>query len=246
MVDVYKIAAVGDLHCYEETVDFFRYPFGELNQKADSLFLCGDLTRRGKMQEIEILISELAEVTIPTFAVMGNHDYHEKNQLRFVATLEQAGVTVLDGNYCVLKVRNFTVGITGTKGFAGGFGLRALPDFGEELWRQIYRETMKEANKITNALKRLKTDVKILLLHYAPILTTITGEDPQIYAFLGSSELAKAADEGGANLILHSHAHYGQLKGQTPGGTPVRNVALPLIGQTYKIFHVPVPLTHLP
>lgn len=240
MTDVYRLAAVGDLHCYEKTVDFFRYPFAQLNQKADSLFLCGDLTRRGKMHELEILVTELAEVNIPIFAVMGNHDYHEKNQQRFMATLEQAGIVVLDGSSYVLKVRNFTVGIAGTKGFAGGFGLRALPDFGEELWRQFYWETMREAKKITSALKSLQTDIKILVLHYAPILATITGEDPQIYAFLGSSELAKAADEGGANLILHSHAHYGQLKGQTPGGIPVRNVALPLIKRSFALFYIPV------
>jgi len=240
MSDVYRIAAVGDLHCYEETVDFFRYSFSELNQKADSLFLCGDLTRRGKMHEIEIFLTELAEVEIPTFAVMGNHDYHEKNQLRFQATLERAGVIVLDGNSYTLKVRNFTVGIAGTKGFAGGFGLRALPDFGEELWRQFYRETMKEAEKITAALKSLKTDLKVALLHYAPIIATITGEDPQIYAFLGSSELAKAAEAGGADLIFHSHAHYGQPEGKTLAGIPVKNVALPLIGHSYKLFSLKV------
>lgn len=237
----FRLAAVGDLHCSDRSAGSFRYAFEDLNQQADALVLCGDLTRRGKMSEIEVVVENLAEVRIPIVAVLGNHDYHEKNNHHFHDYLEAAGVTVLDGDSITLKIDGRTIGFAGAKGFAGGFGLRALPDFGEDVWRAFFRETLSEADKVRRALTCLTSELKIAVLHYAPIVTTLTGEDPQIYAFMGSSELAKAIDEGGADLALHSHAHYGQKAGATPGGVPVRNVSEPLLGKAYATFELAWP-----
>lgn len=237
----FRLAAVGDLHCSETSAGSYRYTFEDLNLRADALALCGDLTSRGKMSEIEVVLENLAEVRIPVVAVLGNHDYHEQNNHRFHDHLESAGVTVLDGDSMMLTIDNRTVGFAGAKGFAGGFGRRALPDFGEEIWRAFYRETLSEADKLRRALVSLETDLKIAVLHYAPILSTLTGEDPQIYAFMGSSELAKAIDDGAADLALHSHAHFGQETGSTPGGVPVYNVSEPLIGRSYAIFELEFP-----
>ncbi len=237
----FRLAAVGDLHCSETSAGSYRYSFEDLNQLADVLALCGDLTRRGKMSEIEVVLENLAEVRIPIVAVLGNHDYHEKNNHHFHDYLEEAGVAVLDGDSFTVTINGHTAGFAGAKGFAGGFGLRALPDFGEELWRVFYRETLAEAGKIRRALEELDTELKIAILHYSPVLATLTGEDPQIYAFMGSSELAKAIDEGGADLALHSHAHFGRELGRTPGGVPVSNVSEPLLGKPYKLFELPWP-----
>lgn len=237
----YRLAAVGDLHCSETSAGSYRYTFEDLNLRADVLVLCGDLTRRGKMAEIEVVIENLAEVRIPVLAVLGNHDYHENNNHHFHDRLEAAGVTVMDGDPITLTINDRTVGFAGVKGFAGGFGPRALPDFGEAMWRAFYRETMAEADKLRRGLAALETDLKIAALHYSPILSTLTGEDPQIYAFMGSSELAKAIDAGGADLALHSHAHFGREMGRTPGGVPVYNVSEPLIGRSYAIFELEFP-----
>ncbi len=236
-----KVAAVGDLHCSETSAGSYRYAFEDLNTQADILVLCGDLTRRGKISELEVLIENLAEVKIPIIAVLGNHDYHEKNDRHFQEILNRVGVTVLDGNAIEFSFGDHTVGFAGTKGFAGGFGLRALPDFGEELWRFFYKETQMEADKIRQGLRELDTEIKIVVTHYAPVLATLTGEDPQIYAFLGSSELAESIDEHSVDLALHSHAHFGQKAGRTPGGVPVRNVSEPLLGHSYAIFEIPWP-----
>src|SRR3972149_3193389 len=130
-----RLAAIGDLHCSDTSAGSYRYSFEDLNQLADVLALCGALPRRGKMSEIEVVVENLAEVRIPVVAVLGNHDYHEKNNHHFHDYLEEAGVTVLDGDGFALSVDGRTAGFAGAKGFAGGFGLRALPDFGEEIWR---------------------------------------------------------------------------------------------------------------
>jgi Icc-related predicted phosphoesterase len=79
-------------------------------------------------------------------------------------------------------------------------------------------------------------DVKIALMHYAPVEATLGSEPLEIYPFLGSYLLAEAVDHGGANLAIHGHAHRGAEKGVTPGGVPVRNVAQPVIKHAYYVY----------
>ena len=229
------------MHCHEGGVEVFRDAFADVNAHADVLVLCGDLTYRGRIAEIEVVVEELAEVLVPIVTVLGNHDYHEKNQKRFHDLLEDAGIQVLDGESTVLDIRGHRVGFTGTKGFAGGFERRALTDFGEDLWRRFFMEAQREGEKVRYGLTQLDSELKIVILHYAPITDTLTGEDPQIYPFLGGSELATAVDDEGADLVLHGHAHFGREAGFTPGGVPVRNVSHSLLNQAYRLFELDWP-----
>jgi hypothetical protein len=50
---------------------------------------------------------------------------------------------------------------------------------------------------------------------------------------LGNGELGVVLDRRMPDLVVHGHAHLGTLKGCTPGGIPVRNVALPVVGGIY-------------
>jgi Icc-related predicted phosphoesterase len=38
------------------------------------------------------------------------------------------------------------------------------------------------------------------------------------------------------DLHVHGHAHLGSEQGMTPGGVPVRNVALPVIKRPYAVY----------
>jgi Icc-related predicted phosphoesterase len=67
---------------------------------------------------------------------------------------------------------------------------------------------------------------------------TLRGERLEIYPFLGSYLLGEAIDRAGASLVLHGHAHGGVEQGVTPGGHPVRNVALPVIRQAYRVYEL--------
>ncbi len=62
------------------------------------------------------------------------------------------------------------------KGFAGGFGRRALGPWGEPIIKQFVHEAVNEALKLESALARLRTDKKIVVMHYAPIQGTVEGE----------------------------------------------------------------------
>ena len=50
---------------------------------------------------------------------------------------------------------------------------------------------------------------------------------------LGNCELGVVLDRWRPDLAVHGHAHLGNLRGQTPGGVPVRNVAMPVVGNIY-------------
>jgi Icc-related predicted phosphoesterase len=81
----------------------------------------------------------------------------------------------------------------------------------------------------------------VALLHYAPIDETVKGERPEIYPFLGSSRLEEPLTRHPLTAVFHGHSHHGQLQGQTRTGTPVYNVAAPLLRETSpegRAFHL--------
>ena len=92
------------------------------------------------------------------------------------------------------------------------------------------------ADELHRALSSLHTDARVALTHYAPVKDTLGAERPEIYPFLGSYLLGEAIDAAGADLIVHGHAHNGIEKGVTPGGIPVRNVALPVLKRAYTVY----------
>ena len=94
------------------------------------------------------------------------------------------------------------------------------------------------SDQLRAALAGLDTDLRLALLHYSPCADTLRGERLEIFPFLGSYLLAEAIDEAGADLALHGHAHAGVEHGLTPGGTRVRNVAMPVIRSSYRVYEL--------
>jgi hypothetical protein len=107
-------------------------------------------------------------------------------------------------------------------------------------------EAVNEALKLETALARLRTAVRIVLLHYSPIQQTVEGEPLEIYPFVGSSRLADPIDRFPVSLVVHGHAHRGQLEGVTKAGIPVFNVSMPLLararpdGPPFRVFDLPM------
>ena len=239
---VLRIAAVGDFHCGEEDAGAFRELFAPVNDEADVLVLTGDLTRRGRAEEIRVCVAELTDVKIPIVAVLGNHDYEAGNVKDVIATLRGRGIHLLNGDIFTLDDQ---VGFAGVKGFMGGFGRAALTSFGEPETKEFVGAALHEVQKLEIALRRLATPVRIAVLHYAPIADTIAGEPDIIQPFLGSDRLAEPLDRYGASLVFHGHAHSGAFFGKTPAGVPVYNVSLPLlrrddIARMYYVHELPI------
>ena len=229
MASSVRVAAIGDLHCSKASLGALQALFSRIAESADVLALCGDLTDRGLPDEARLLAKELQAVKVPKVAVLGNHDFESDAAGEVTEILAQADVSVLDGT--TLEVLG--VGFAGAKGFAGGFGERALQAWGEEPIKTFVRTAVDETLKLESALARLRTRRRVVLLHYAPVRDTCDGEPLEIYAFLGSSRLEEPLNRYAASVVFHGHAHRGQPEGKTAGGVPVYNVALPLLQRLY-------------
>src|SRR5688572_22626109 len=160
-----RIAAVGDLHYDSGRGTSFRDMFSDVNRKADILVICGDMTTHGKPDQMTAFVEELAGVDIPIVAVLGNHDHEAGLPDDVAEVLRARGVHVLDGDTVVID----GIGFAGVKGFAGGFGRGALAPFGELLIKEFVQAALDESLKLENALRSLHTEVRIVVLHYAPI-----------------------------------------------------------------------------
>ncbi|MBI3557981.1 MAG: metallophosphoesterase [Deltaproteobacteria bacterium] len=231
-----RIAAAGDLHFDRHSRGRLSGHLEKLKDRADFLLLAGDLTQVGHGDEGLVLAQELATSPVPVIAVFGNHDYHSEQEQLIRRALEQAKVTVLESQVARLEVRKIGVGIVGLKGFGGGFVGACATDFGEAETKAFVRTTKRAAHFIREALRVVDADYKIVLLHYAPVSGTLHGENREIYPFLGSYLLGEAMDQGGADLVVHGHAHSGIERGETPGGVPVRNVAQHVIRHVFNIY----------
>lgn len=234
-----RIAAMGDVHCTKGSQGKLQPLFMQAASEADVLVLCGDLTDYGTPEETQILVQELSGIRIPILAVLGNHDFESGTPEVVVNGLQDAGVKVLDGEACELC----GVGFAGAKGFAGGFGRYTLGAWGEAPIKAFVQEALDEALKLESALARLRTPQRIAVLHYSPIAQTVEGEPPEIFPFLGSSRLEEPLSRYPVAAVFHGHAHRGSPEGQLATGTPVYNVAVPLMrrlnpDRPYRILEV--------
>jgi Icc-related predicted phosphoesterase len=241
--DVIRFAAVGDLHCTKDSAGSLRGLFAAAAKAADALLLCGDLTDYGLPEEAKVLADELsAAASVPIVAVLGNHDFESDMPHEVARILGSAGVKVLDGE--ATEVHG--VGIAGVKGFAGGFGRGALGPWGEGAIKQFVKEALHETMKLESALAKLRTPQRLALLHYAPIVATVEGEPVEIYPFLGTSRLEEPLIRYPVAAVFHGHAHRGAPEGRTVNGTPVFNVARPLLHRLhpdrppFRVLELPV------
>jgi Icc-related predicted phosphoesterase len=237
-----RVAALGDVHCTTRSAGALAPVFQAVNEQADMLALCGDLADYGLPEEAHILVRELSVVRVPIVGVLGNHDYESAQEDTVKQILCDGGIQILDGDAFEIK----GVGFAGVKGFGGGFGSRTLGSWGEPAIKAFVREAIDEALKLESALARLRTEHKIVLMHYSPIQATCEGEPLEIMPFLGSSRLEEPINRYPVTAVLHGHAHHGSLDGHTQAGIPVYNVSAPLLRQhfpdrpPFRIFELPL------
>jgi Icc-related predicted phosphoesterase len=234
-----RIAATADLHYSQQNSGILKEQFSRVRDEADVLVVAGDLTNFGRVEEMEPLVNVLVRLRVPTIAVLGNHDYECGKESDLMRLMSSEGIKVLDGT----GYERDGVGFAGTKGFVGGFGRGMLTAFGEPDVKAFVKASIDEALKLERAMSQLRTQRRVVVLHYSPVATTVQGEAQEIFPYLGSSRLAEVVDRHGADLVVHGHAHHGTLDGKTSGGVPVHNVAITLLqshngGAGYRIFEV--------
>jgi Icc-related predicted phosphoesterase len=229
--DIVRIAALADLHYSRSSTHGALQPlFEQIGEAADIAVFAGDLTDFGLPEEARALAREITgTLKIPAVGVLGNHDYESGHQEEIRSILKDAGVITLDGD----TTEVYGIGFAGVKGFAGGFGRRALGPWGEPIIKTFVHEAVDEALKLETALARLRSNRLIAILHYSPIEDTVVGEPKEIYPFLGCSRLEEPLTRYPVTAVFHGHAHHGQPEGRTRNGTPVFNVSIALMRERF-------------
>ena len=228
---VVRIAAIGDIHHGRNATQGSLQPlFAQITEHADILVLAGDLTDYGLADEARALAREITgSLKIPCVGVLGNHDYESGQHAEIVQILKDAGVAMLDGDSAEI----LGVGFAGIKGFAGGFGRRALGPWGEDIIKHFVREAVDEALKLESALARLRTNRLVAVLHYSPIQATVENEPREIFPFLGCSRLEEPIGRFPVSVVFHGHAHHGSPEGHTANNVPVFNVSASLMKEVF-------------
>ena len=230
-----RVAAVGDLHVRGREEPSVVPGLSGLAENADLLLVAGDLTDNGRLPEAEAAAELLAAARLPVVAVLGNHDLRSLRRIAFRRALERRAIEVLDGCATVVRLPNgLRVGIAGTAGGGGGFWPNEGPTaIHTRTLKRLAIRARRECEVLERALLSLDADVRIAALHFAPTTTTLGREPLAKYWMLGNCELGDVLDRRMPDLVVHGHAHLGTLNGRTPGGIPVRNVALPVVGRVH-------------
>src|SRR5690348_16436556 len=166
-----RVAATADLHFTPARFSALHDQLNRVRDEADVFVLAGDLTNYGRPEEMEPLLNVLVRLRLPVIAVLGNHDFESGCQADLMKMLADEGIKVLDGS----AYERDGVGFAGTKGFVGGFGRGVLTAFGEPEIKTYVRASIDEALRLERAMSQLRTKKRVVVLHYAPIATTIDG-----------------------------------------------------------------------
>src|SRR5439155_1724130 len=127
-----------DIHCNKTSHETLRPLFSQIAQSADLLLLGGDLVDYGLPEEAAILAKELESLKLPIVGVLGNHEFESGKQEDVSRILSEAGAVMLDGDAYEIG----GIGFAGVKGFAGGFGERALQPWGEQTIKGFVHEAI--------------------------------------------------------------------------------------------------------
>jgi Icc-related predicted phosphoesterase len=224
-----RIAAAADLHYARTSKGQLQALFTGASKAADVLLLCGDLTDYGHAEEAHVLAEDIrTHATIPVLAVLGNHDFETGHVDEVSRIIEDAGVKLLEGECTEIG----GVGFAGVCGFGGGFGRCMLNAWGEPLIKDFAQEGVNHAMRLERALARLQTPKRIVMTHYAPVRGTVEGENPEVFAFLGTSRLEGPLNRFNVAAAFHGHAHKGCPESRSSADVPVYNVSLSVLKRT--------------
>ena len=161
-----RIAATADVHYGKHSKGKMQELFTTVSREADVL---ADLRRPDRLRPAGGSRAARGRHSLVCAhpgrsRVLGNHDFESAQPEAVAKVMEEAGVEMLDGE----SVEIDGVGFAGVCGFGGGFGRRMLNAWGEPLIKTFVQEAIDQALRLEQALTKLTTERRIVLLHYAP------------------------------------------------------------------------------
>ncbi|MDI6826578.1 MAG: metallophosphoesterase [Candidatus Aenigmarchaeota archaeon] len=221
------IAAVSDIHS-PRFFDQYVKAVEDLQEKPDLFLLSGDIIYHGRVEEYQKAYNVLfGKITCPIIACFGNEEHGQETKM--LIENQNPDIKFLDDESLVLEIGSKSVGIVGS------IGSLDRPTF----WQRnnipgIYEIYKNRVETVEKLLADLKTDMKILLIHYAPTYKIMEGENPQAYPELGSRAYERVIIEQKPNLVITGHSHKGRKEAWVDT-VPVFNVAFPLNRQIVVI-----------
>lgn len=219
------IAATGDIHS-PISYDLFIKSMDNIRNSPELFLIAGDLVDRkstrdqGPFNELrKISNAFFGKIDCPVISCFGNNEFEQDWE---EIKKQCSGIKFLHNESIIIDVKGKKVGIVGSKGSLDRptwWQKKYMPEMAEK-----YKKTIETIN---NLFMEMDADYKILLVHYPPTYKILTGEDPQSYAELASSELEKVIIDQKLDLVLTGHAHRGK-KEVWVDGIPVINVGLSL------------------
>ena len=203
------------------------------------MLLAGDLTTHGEPEQAAVLADACRDLGLPVVAVLGNHDWHVNRADELIATLEDAGIRVLERDSTVVEHAGAADrDRRAPRASSAASRAATSPTSASRSCARSTARASEEAEAVDAGLRAVAhCPVRIVVLHYAPIAETLEGEPREIWTMLGSDRLAVPITEHEPDLVLHGHAHAGTFRG-TLGTVPVFNVSVPVMAQDFWVFEV--------
>jgi Icc-related predicted phosphoesterase len=213
------IAATSDLHLPKH-YDEFMHALERMKKRPDIFLIAGDVVYQSDVNEYEKFYNLIfGKFSCPIFACFGNNEF---GKFREEVKSKYRDIKFLDDEGGMVSVAGKTVGIFGTTGSLESptpWQIANIPNI-ENTYKQ-------RVDIVDNALRRMQTDLKILLMHYTPTFKTLEGENPRFFPNLGSRVYENVINSRRPTMVLHGHSHRG-LKQAWIDTVPVFNVSFPV------------------
>ncbi|MCE4609292.1 MAG: metallophosphoesterase [Desulfurococcales archaeon] len=186
--------------------------------------LAGDIVDKGKIKMAKPVFRAIRESYPETsiVAVFGNEEYMDRED-RFIR--EYPDIIWLRESVYYTMCSDYKISIVGSRGSLKRptrWQRKNIPEI-EEIYRKrvaAIKELLTEA--------REKSDIVVLVTHYAVTRATIIGEHPAIHDQLYDPRIEKIIKKMPPDIAIHGHAHKGRPQARI-NNTPVYNVAFPLL-----------------
>lgn len=209
-----KFVATADWHIGKNIFDMSSINALNSDGEIEFLIIAGDITHFGKDDEIKQAAEILERINIPIYYILGNHDLdlgsYEKFNDAFAGI---KNIKLISERFELISKDGLNLGITGLKGFIGGYSPNKISGRGEVSIRKMLETKDDECSKLENnlnGLKKMNADVIIAVIHYAPFNENLGDEHKELYPMLGCSDFGDIFLKNSVNLVLHGHAHEGK------------------------------------
>lgn len=224
-----RVAAVGDIHA-PKFLDEFKCSMSAIDPKKIELFLlAGDLILKGDSSNLEHVLESIEKngLNCPILACFGNEEYSDiRDDVRKLAGDK---VRFLDDESVEFMLHDVKVGIVGSQG-----SLESTTPWQARNIPSIERTYSERIDKIAQLLTDLKTDLRILLVHYPPTFKVLKGEPKMFYRHIGCNRCERIISRNRVDAVICAHSHMGNELAFV-NEVPVHNVSLPAVHKISEI-----------